>query len=104
QDDAKKPDIFGRIKEVKKAEEGAKGLGTIVVAKGKKGETTDVTIKIGKKAELLKRAGKDQEPTKVEFSDLKEGQFVLVYLREGKEDIAKKVVVVTFKGKKKKAD
>jgi hypothetical protein len=99
--DDKKPDLFGRIKEVKKAEEGAKGLGTITITTGKKGEDgKDVTLKVGKKAQILKRAAKGEEPTAAEFSDLKEGAGVAVWLADGKEDVAKKIV---FFNRKKKA-
>lgn len=100
--DEKKPDLRGKIKEVKKAEEGQKRLGTITMTTFKKGEEPkDVTIKVGKKTEIAKFAGKDNPPEKGTFDDLKEGQGVAVWLVEGKEDVAKKIVY-GFKGKKKK--
>jgi hypothetical protein len=105
QDEQKKPDLFGKVKEVKKAEEGAKGLGTITITTFKKDEDSkEVTIKIGKKTEIVKRAGKGKDaPTAAaEFSDLKEGGFVAVWLVEGKADVAKKVMIGGGKGKKKK--
>ena len=102
--DDQKPDYFGVIKEVKKAEEGKKGLGTLLIMAGKKGEQTEKTLKVGKKAEIMKRMGKDNPPEKASFDDLKEGQFVAVWLVEGKEDVAKKITFGTRKGKKKKDD
>jgi hypothetical protein len=102
--DDQKPNYFGRIKEVKKAEEGKKGLGTLVIMAGKKDDQTEKTVRIGKKTEIMKRTGKDSPPEKASFDDLKEGQFVAVWLVEGKEDVAKKVTFGMGKGKKKKKD
>jgi hypothetical protein len=101
--DEKKPDLRGKIKEVKKAEEGKKGLGTITLMTFKKGEDAkEVMIKVGKKTEIAKFAGKDNPPDKGSFDDLKEGQGVAVWLVEGKEDVAKKIVYGMKGGKKKK--
>jgi hypothetical protein len=104
QDEQKKPDLLGKVKEVKKAEEGAKGLGTITITTFKKGEDSkDVTLKVGKKTVIEKAGkGKDAPGTAAEFSDIKEGGFVRVWLAEGKEDVAKKIVIGGGKGKKKK--
>jgi hypothetical protein len=101
--DEKKPDFRGMIKEVKKAEEGAKGLGTLTILAGKKDDQTEKTVKVGKKTDIAKFAGKGNPPDKGAFDDLKEGQFVSVWLREGSTDIAQKIVVGGGK-KKKKAD
>jgi len=97
--DDKKPDVFGKIKTITKAAEGEKGLGTLTITPGKKGEESeDVMIKIGKKTEIMKGA-KDAEPMKMEFSDLKEGMRVGVWKgEEGKA--AKKVMIFAFKKKK----
>jgi hypothetical protein len=106
QDQPAKPDHFGKIKEIKKAEEGAKGLGTITIVTGKGDDSKEVTIKVSKKTEIVKRSGKgkDAPTTAVEFSDLKEGNGVAVWLMEGKADVAKKISVFTGKGCKKKKD
>ncbi len=103
--DDKKPDFRGKITAVKKAEEGAKGLGTLTITTFKKGEdSSEKTVKVGKKTDIEKFAGKGNPPEKATFDDIKEGQFVSVWLREGSTDIAQKLVVGGGKGKKKKAD
>jgi hypothetical protein len=105
QDEPKKPDLFGKVKEVKKAEEGAKGLGTITITTFKKDEDSkEVTIKVGKKTEIVKRSGKGKDAPTVaaEFSDIKEGSGVAIWLAEGKADVAKKIMIGGGKGKKKK--
>lgn len=97
--DEKKPDFRGMIKEIKKAEAGGKGLGTLTITNKK--EQTEKTVKVGKKTDIEKivKFGKPPETEKASFDDLKEGQFVTVWLREGSTDVAQKIV---FGGKKKK--
>jgi len=103
QDENKKPDLRGKITEVKKAAVGEKGLGTITINTAKKGEDAKpVTVKVGKKTEIMKFAGKDAAPTPAEFSDLKEGAFVGVW--SGEEGKAAKKIIFGGGKKKKAAD
>jgi len=103
QDDAKKPDFFGKIKEVK----GDAKAGTLTVTTmGKDVDSKDVTLKVGKDTEIVKggfgKGGGKGKATPAEFGDLKEGGFVAVWTVEGKADVAKKLAIGG--GKKKKAD
>jgi hypothetical protein len=101
QEEKTKPDLIGKITDVKKAEEGKKGLGTVTVHTMKKGEPDgkDVTLRIGKKTEIMKGAGRKAPPEAATFDDVKSGEFALIWLAEGKADVAKKIVV--FQPKKK---
>jgi hypothetical protein len=89
-----KPDVFGKITDVKKADAGAKGLGTLTVHTMKKGDQAgkDITVKIGMKTEILKGTGKKTAPETATFNDLKAGEGVAVWLAEGKPDVAARIV------------
>jgi len=93
-----KPDVVGKIKEIKKAEEGDKNLGSITVTVIKKGqESKDVKILIGKKTEITKAAGKEIGQ-KASLDEMQEGGFAAIWLEARKEssevDMAQKIVIV----------